>query len=514
VEDKEYAFNYNFDYVETENLSFSSYWVRQRGDASYQVWKIRPGIEFLSEKKEDKLDNRDSLLAGSLRYNEITPFVDLIDIEGVKLTTRFSLRDDYFPIGGILYKESRSATQSYELNYSGIKEVNTTLNLVYRERKYNELFRMRGQLNNETVLVRSQSRFNLWEPVKGDLFYEVSTQRSARLERVFIQVERGTGNYIYAGDLNNNGVADENEYQPALFDGDFIIITIPSDQLYPVIDLKTSTRWKVNLGDIFEGGSFGSKLLGPFSTETFWRIEENSTEPEYSRIYLLKFSSFLNERTTIRGSNYIQQDLFIFENDPDLSFRFRFSQRQSMNQFSGGMEKGYARERSLRINFKLIEEISNQTDLINAVDNVAAPVVSNRKREINSNGITTDFSYRPERSIEVGFKIRAARNEDYYPVRPTIIDINSVALRLNLSFAGTGRLRFELERNELTANTTENFIPFEMTSGNFVGKNYFWRLNFDYRIAENLQSNLGYDGRLQGSGKVVHTGKAEVRAFF
>jgi hypothetical protein len=460
---KDYSVNYNLDYVETENLNFSSYWVRQKGDASYRFWKLRPGVEYLGEDKKDKTGEKDSLLTGSLKYDELTPFLEVLDIEGIKLTTRLSFRDEYLPLNGVMYKESWAATQSYELNYSGIREVNTTLNLVFRERKYTDIFKRRGLLNSETVLVRSQSRFNLWEPLRGDLFYEVSTQRSARLERVFIPVERGLGNYIYAGDLNNNGVADENEYQPVLFDGDYIVITIPSDELYPVIDLKTSTRWKINFGDIFDDASFTSGLLNPFSAETFWRIEENSTEQDYSRIYLLNFSSLLNENTTIRGSNFIQQDFFIFENDPELSFRLRYSQRKSLNQFSGGMEKGYNRERSLRINFKLIEEVSNQTDIVNTSDNVAAPVISNRKREINSNGVTTDFSYRPQRSIEVGFKLRAAKSEDIYPERPTVVDINSIALRFNLSFAGTGRLRVEIERNELLANnTTENFIPFEL----------------------------------------------------
>jgi hypothetical protein len=60
----------------------------------------------------------------------------------------------------------------------------------------------------------------------------------------------------------------------------------------------------------------------------------------------------------------------------------------------------------------------------------------------------------------------------------------------------------------------ENFIPFEMTAGNNIGKNYYWRLNFDYRVMANLQSTISYDGRWQGLGTVVHTARAEVRAFF
>jgi hypothetical protein len=77
-----------------------------------------------------------------------------------------------------------------------------------------------------------------------------------------------------------------------------------------------------------------------------------------------------------------------------------------------------------------------------------------------------------------------------------------------------GRLRFELERNELNSNNKIEFLPFEITKGNVVGKNYFWRAFFDYRISEIIQTSVNYDGRLQGKGKVINTFRAEARAFF
>ncbi|MFO7445521.1 MAG: hypothetical protein R6W90_04105, partial [Ignavibacteriaceae bacterium] len=410
--------------------------------------------------------------------------------------------------------ESKSITQYYELNYSVNRSLNTNLNLTLRKKKYTPAFKLTVSLDDVIILVRSHSRFNVFEPVSGDLFYEVSTQRSAKLERVFVPVDKGSGNYIYLGDQNNNGIQDEYEFEPVLYDGDYIVITVPTDELFPVIDLKTSTRWKISFGKFFDNNSTLGNILTPLSTETFWRIEENSREENYKKIYLLQFSAFQNEQNTIRGSDYFQHDFFLWENNQELSFRFRYSQRKSLNQFSGGVERAYNRERSLRIKFKLVKEIGNQTDIVSVNDNVRANTASNRRREITGNSISTDFSYRPENYIEVGFRIRVEKKEDMFPDNPTIIDVNSLMLRVNVSFAGKGRLRAEIERNELTTNTTGNFIPFELTNGNLIGKNYFWRLNFDYRLAANLQSTLSYDGRLQGTGKVVNTLRAEARAYF
>jgi hypothetical protein len=163
----------------------------------------------------------------------------------------------------------------------------------------------------------------------------------------------------------------------------------------------------------------------------------------------------------------------------------------------------------------MIQEMSNQTDLVTTNDFNAAPITSNRARMITDNNITSDFSYRPERNIEVGFKIKSGKSTDEYPAKPTVMNLNSQLLRFNLSFAGTGRLRIELERDELIANVDNSVtLPFELLGANQIGKNYFWRLNFDYRMSANLQSTISYDGRAQGGNKAVHTLRAEVRAYF
>ncbi|MDP2365167.1 MAG: hypothetical protein Q8M94_15540, partial [Ignavibacteria bacterium] len=399
------------------------------------------GLEFLAEDKQDKRAQKDSLLTGSLKYFEYSPYLELMEISGFRMLTKYGLRDDYLPLNGVMVKESKSKTYSLEMNYGGIREVNTNFVLTFRNKKYDGIFKTKGFLDNETILIRSRTKFTFWERLlNGDFYYEVSTQKSAKLQKVFVRVEQGTGNYTYLGDLNNNGIADENEFNPTLFDGDYIQVTLPTDELFPVIDLKTSTRWKINFSELVDVKTLIGKIVSPISSETYWRIEENSRETDFANIYLLKLSTFQNDNTTIRGSNYIQQDFFLFENDQELSFRFRFTERTALNQFSSGFEQYYDRERSLRIKFKMIKEISNQTDIVNQVDNVSAPVNSNRVRRINSNNVISEFSYRPDRNIEVGFRIKAGRSEDTYPETPTVIDLNSQLIRFNLSFLGTGRL--------------------------------------------------------------------------
>ncbi len=507
--------SYNLDYVNSKNIDISSYWLRQTGSVSYKIWKLRPGIDYLAEDKKDKKFPSDSLLISSLKYSEYDPFIELTDFHGFKLTTKYSIRNDFLPLNGLMAKQAKSIAQFYTLNYSGIREVNTTLNITYRKKSYTDTFKKLGNLDNETILVRSQSNFRFWDPIlNGNFYYEVQTQKTAKLQKVFVKVAQGTGNYKYLGDLNNNGIADENEFAPTIYDGDYVQLTVPTDQLYPVINLQTSTRWKVEYADIFDKHSIVGFLFQPLSTETSWRVEENTREMDYKKIYLLDFAAFQDPENTIHGSNFIQQDIYLFENDPEFSLRFRYAQTKSLDQYSDGVFRSYNRERSVRIKFRMIKEVSNQTDITASDDQSLGPANSNRNRLIGGNSVITDFSYQPANNVEIDFKIEVAKSQDSYPQVPTIINKNAQTITVNLSFVGNGRLNFQIERDELIANTSTNEIPFELLEGNSLGKNYLWQLNFDYKLAANLQSSVSYNGRVQGGGKVIHTARAEVRAFF
>ncbi|PKL83177.1 MAG: hypothetical protein CVV24_06260 [Ignavibacteriae bacterium HGW-Ignavibacteriae-3] len=512
---KDYHLNVTLDYVSSKNNNINSNWLRNDGFAFYQFGVLKSGFEYNYENKEDKISALNDLLATSLRYIEAAPFVEFNFSSALDARIRLSKRDESFPLNGQLLKQSSSTTEQLQLNYRGLKEFSTSVSLGLRDKKYTDGFRKSGYTDNETILLLSQSRLNLWNGfISGDIFYQASTEQSARLEKVFVKVQKGSGSYIYLGDLNNNGIAEESEFQPAAYDGDFVIVTTPTEQLFPVIALKTNFRFRIEYNRIISGDDFWQNILKPVSTETSFRIEESSKTETAKDIYLLNFSKFLNDSSTIHGSQIFQNDFNLFQNSNDLSFRFRFTQRKSFNQFSAGNEKGFFRERSLRLRIKLIEEISNQTEFLNQTDNLISPAVTNRARLVTRNNISTDFSYRPQQNLEVGFKIETGSSVDDYRATPSTISLNSFTLRLNLSFENVGRLRIEGERTELISSSNNAELPYEMTRGQSIGKNYFLRVYFDYRLSGFVQTSFGYDARLQGAGRVIQTMKAEARAYF
>jgi len=511
-----YNLHYDFDHVNTKQTSFNTNWLKQNASASVTLGNFTPGIDFLFDDRNERAAENDSLSQNSRKYTEVGAFIQLAKLGGFDVIAKYSLRDESFPIDGIMEKQSQSDQQNISLKYRAIKEANLSLDFTLRNKKYTDKFKEIGLLDNNSVLIRSMNKFNFWQRfITGDLFYEASTQSTARLERVFVRVQYGEGNYRYLGDLNNNGIADEDEFVPDIYDGDYILLYVPTSELFPVVNLKTSTRWNIHFTKVLKSNkSFWAKVLNPISTETVLRLDEYSDEEDIFKVLLLDNSALMNDSTTIRGANSFQQDLFLFKNKPDLSFRFRYLQNNKLNQYHNGNELGNFIERSLRVRFRMVKEIRNQTDYINQTDNLSSEANSSRTRMLSTNLLTSDFSYRPIQNVEVGFKVSASKSIDNLPEIPTELNSNSQLIRFTYSFTNKGRVRLEAERSELTDNGTENQIPYEMLRGKVIGINYFWRVNFDYRLADNLQITLNYLGRKQGVDSIVHNMRTEARAYF
>jgi hypothetical protein len=491
-------------------------WKRQHGLITYQIAGLRPGFRFEGEDKEARTLSTDSLTTGSFRYNEFTPRLEIPDFLGMSFSSELRFRSEDSLSSGVIQKASQSFSQTYQWQLKNWKSLSSTVDLTVRHKDFTDEFKRRGNGNIETLLMRTQARYSPFSrTLDTDLFYEVQTQRSAKLQRIFVRVPAGTGNYRYLGDLNGNGIADENEFELTRFDGDYVVITVPTDQLFPVINLKTSSRIRLTPARaIAPSGSFLSKLIRSLSTETYLRVEERSTERDLKQIYLLHLSKFQNDSTTILGTKQLTQDLYVFENDPDLSFRFRFGQQGGFTQYALANERSFGIERSARVRAKLVKEIAMQFDVIQKVDRVSASQTTNQERNILSNTLITDLSYRPEQNVEVGFRFDVTRATDSFPVRPLTADINDQNIRLVYSLQPRGQLRGELEREEVTLNDASVTYPYELTGGKLVGKSWLWHVNLDYRVADFVQATIGYDGRSEGGEPAVHQARAEVRAFF
>jgi hypothetical protein len=506
--------DYEIEIIKSRNSQFdlTGNWTRHKGLLEYTLSVLTPGVRYEGEILKNRSATLDTLKSGSFRFNEVAPRLALNKIANMSLMSEFGWRWDDTLLVRTLQRASTTFTQRYIWQLEEWNSLSSNFDLTIRNRKFTDSFKKRTNLDVETILLRWQTGFNpLHRGIESDWFYEVATERSAKLERVFQRVPEGTGNYIYLGDVNSNRTVDEQDFRLTRYDGNFVVVTIPSDALTPIIDLKASSRIRFNLSRIIAPDDWLEKAMSTLSTETYVRVEEKSTEPDTRQIYLLHFSRFLNEQTTLAGSNLISQDIYFLESNPECSLRFRFVQRRGLTQFALQNEQSYNRERSVRLRWQLVKEIANQIDYVHKNDDLTTSQQNSRVRKIVSNTFISDWSYRPEQNIELGFRFSVGQAINF---DTTTADLNDQSVRLVYSIEEKGQIKTEFEREEVNLNTLVNILPFELTNGKVAGKTWLWRVGVDYRLTQFIQATLNYDGRSEGTGPPVHTARAEVRAFF
>ncbi|MDQ3020639.1 MAG: hypothetical protein M3R36_08725 [Bacteroidota bacterium] len=522
---------YRVDIINADNSLFNtkSRWLRQYGSIGYKKFIggfsfDNPNVEFRVDYNMENRRNNivgsqgDSLLTGSLLFNEVRPRLTLNNFYNLNLYTEFGFREDNTPVNGIMLDESNAYTQTYGVKYGGLNWLSTLLEFAFRKKVYTEAFVSDANTNINTLLVNWQTRVEPFSSaIQTDLYYNVSSERQAKIEKVFRQVPVGQGNYIYLGDLNQNGLLDENEFALTAFnDGNYIRINLPTSNLFPVTALNTSARIILKPTRYFTvtGNDFFSELLRNTSTESYARVEEKTGDLNTDNVYFLNFSTFQNDTNSLFGTQLFQQDINFFEFSPAYSLKLRFIQQNTFNQYVSGNERFFTIQKIAKLKIGLTKDLTTIFDYVNKVDRNDAPVNSVRNRNISSDGVYTDFSYRPVDQIESGFQINFIRATDKYPFIPTQADINQQILRFIYSFTLQGRLQIEIERDEVRLNKINFTYPYELTNGRQEGKSILWRALFDYSISKNLQATFNYDGRSEGSRRVIHTGRAEVKAFF
>lgn len=472
----------------------------------------------------------DSLHTTSFSYKAIGPFGRIGIAEWLAMSADLTWRSDDSARGSVLMPVGRSTTGRGTLALTNIGGFSSNIDLTVRQKRYDDsVTRLRAGGDQRTMLLRFEPRYQVRSGgLDINALYEVSDQRGARQERVFLPVQPGYGSYKYLGDLNHNGKADPNEFEIARYanEATYILVTVPTEQLYPVIALRSNARLRIAPRTLFGISDSSSTLLsaiGALSSETFVQLSETSTDENSSDIYLLKRSHLLNPATTVHGDLSFEQDLNILESNPVHSYRLHFMERRQAGQFNTGFESAYLAERSVRIRLRPAYEFNGETILQSGTDLSHSDSLSlNRPNNTSILSGSTDWTYHPVGSaFDYSLRFDASRALEH-SISPELTAL-SYALTGRTSYAleSQARLRAELERDELTLSgtvPTSYLLPYALTAGRTLGVTWLWRLSLDYQFASGFIATLAYDGRneaISGADRqTVHNARAEVRASF
>lgn len=525
--------NFNTKY-KFENIVFDSNFVDTKGVMNkHQISFYKNfsnfnfGAEITNENKIITNLKSDVNKLGGYNIISVEPFVKLNN-KNIILDLRLNVKsEDSTRLQNNKYEltnDSKNLTLVLSSDYNTTNDLRTKTQIGYRYKKYDESLKYIIERKDiQSILIKSESFINLYNNITINGYYEANTEQTGRLERQFIRVPFGQGSYIW-NDFNENKIQEESEFIPTNNnDGEYLRIDFRTEKLYPIIDLKAQLRIKEAFKNNGKNETFFEKIISKFSGETIIKLEEKSTDEIVSNIYLLKLSKFQNDSNTILGNSYIQQDLNILENDDIFSSRIRYSIRKNVVKLIYNTENSFNKEWNFKFNFTATTDIKIQTmlSLYNSylkyqdTTNFNNNLIS-KSFEISGFKIENDFTYSAIKNLELGWKIKSSIVNDLITEKNRKVNLIANNLRGIYSLSTNGRIRCELEITSLESNVNSSeLLPYQLTDGYYQGLSWLALINFDYRIGLNLQLNINYSGRsIPPTNKVIHTGQAEIRAFF
>ncbi len=509
--------------VESEDhpLDEQGVWYRQRGELGYDyrigAGTLTPAIGIEAEDRRQRYVAEDTLTHNSFRFYDVKPELRY-SLETITMTAGLSYRRDQRVLSDNFENEAYGITQQYSVNWTPHDRFRTENRFSFRSRTFEEVFRIEEQREDSRgILLHSVTNYRSPNRLFDTRFqYEANTERRPIMEETFIEVGPEMGEYVWE-DTRDDGVKHIDEFFPQQSpnEGTYIRQFVPSDELFPVVRLRTTLRNTMDPSVIITSpeNDLQTLLQGMRLHSTVEIREENRTE-EIADIYLLNINEFQDDSLTINGRLYWQQDAEFFRNSTDWDLRLTIDQTRGLNRQAQGLEQRFRQNQRGEVRYRLRRRLLLTGEVAYLANRNTSENLPSRNFDISGYEIKPGSEINFGRNIQTSLSLayidrvdRAAENTELTGWRIENTSRFYVTERLQ------GNIRLQWRSNDITG-TPSSLGNFELTDGAGAGNTWRWALQANYRVSELLRASFSYDGRTITDRPFVHSARLTVSAVF
>ncbi len=480
-------------------------WTRLSGQVSRPMGHFVPLIALKRSNRRQTLTEPGAQGLKSKAYNEIRPGVswqkDQLEFDG-GVRVRWDLDAD-----------------------GGIKGRWVTLDTGYDIRPRSALsasgrvgWRSRTTLNSraeESVVLQWSGRWQPWQRLfRLDWHYDAQSERTPVMQEIYIRTGAEIGEYVWNDD-NGDGIRQVAEFVPESTqdEGVYVRTLLPSDTLQSVIGMQSrlvltmdfARRWR-------EAERPWLRRFANISLRTIVRIQEKSSTPHISDIYLFRLSQFRHEDYSIRGLLSARHELSLFRNQSDYGISTSLLTVRTHNALAAGTDSRAVDTWGLEGFMTPIKQVRLRVKVEQEHQQATSQSFISRAYDIRSYRleptaiIAIDEAWRM--TIGAALAQKAAISSDAVVWR--------VPLTVEYSVAGRASIRMGAEG---TSVAVDGALPaglayYELTDGRGVGRSRLWNLSAWYQLTRALRANLYYNGRAPDALPVIHTVRLQMTATF
>lgn len=432
----------------------------------------------------------------------------------------FFTRTDFYPVVKKLSVADKS--NNFSVNTALLKNEHHQFkfNLTYRKLEIiNPL--LTTQKPDESLLGRTEYYVNEWKGlVTGNVLYEVGAGQEQKREFTFVEVPAGQGEYTW-NDYNNNGIAELNEFEIALFPDQrkYIRVNTPTNQYVKANYVTFNYNIDISPHAVINASTAKGfrKLLIRISTSSSMQI--NKKDISTGKFQFNPFTKKLVDTTLLTLSSFLSNSFFFNRTSSKWGMDVTHSQSSGKSLLTYGVESRKLRNITYKARFNFNRKITAGISLKSIINELATPKFDNRNYSVQQKVAEPSVSYTHGTNLRLtaSYSISDKKNTIGFFEQLTNSAINT-EVKYNVLSNSTingkfsvNSINFSSKDNAASPNSTVGYI---MLEGLLPGKNYLWNLEYTKRLAGNIEMSIQYDGRKPGTSRVVHVGRATIRAIF
>lgn len=502
-----------------------------KNDTASQRAVLRVGLYAEREKNERRAAGADTLSRAGLWYDLYRFYFQTPDDRRAWQFGGFlSQRNDFFPAGDIF----RRNTVANEANINGAwrstagsgkasQQVNWTF--TYRTLRVTGPA-LTAQEPQKTYLGRADYSLSAWKNTLNlTTGYEIGSGQSPKVEFTYLAVNPGEGQYTWV-DRNRDSILQVDEMEIAVFQdqANYVRVAVTTADYIRTnnVLLNQNLRLEPRLLWISSRRRW-QRVLSRFSTQSTLQINRRTYAGVQGVSPWNPFQLSLPDSSLVTVSASVRNVLFVNRANPAWDASIAQGDNRSQVVLTTGFERRRNADWTLHGRLNLGRQWSAEADATLREKSSDNQAFDSRDFLIRGWEAGPKLTWLPDRTFRIVFDLGRQNSRNTLGGGEKAgqtswnaeVTWNPQGKQNAQGFRAATSLRMKGTFTDIRFTGQPNTaVAFTMLEGLQDGKNFLWSLNLDRQLSKSLQLSLNYEGRKTGDNRVIHVGRAQVRAVF
>lgn len=382
------------------------------------------------------------------------------------------------------------------------------------------------QQPQSTYLGRVDYQCTAW---KNALFfttgYELGSGQSPRIEFNYLPVNAGQGQYTWI-DRNRDSILQVDEMEIAVFQdqANYVRVAVTTPTYIRTNNALLNQNLRIEPRALWRNATVRWKRLGSrLSTQSTLQINRRTYEGATGVAPWNPFQLNIPDSSLVTVNLSARHVLFVNRADPAWDASLAYGDQRSRLALTTGFEQRRNADWLLHGRINLGRQWSLEADAGIGRKESDHQVFSTRDYEISFWETGPKLSWLPSRNFRLSGKLNWQKSQNRLPSAEKADQMdwnvewtwNPAGKENAQGFKAATSIRSKVTFAAINYTGEANSsVAFNMLEGLQSGRNFLWNLVLDRQLSKSMQISLNYEGRKTGAGKVIHIGRAQVRAIF